>query len=40
MRAPVYLVRSFCNNDFLETAEHMFLSCPRVHAMLDAVSRP
>ena len=28
---------SFCNDDLLETTEHMFLSCPRVHAMLDAV---
>jgi len=27
----------FCNDSVLETTEHMFLSCPRVHALLEAV---
>ncbi|CAE7837306.1 unnamed protein product [Symbiodinium sp. CCMP2592] len=28
---------SFCNEDVLETTDHLFLSCPRVHALLHAV---
>ena len=28
---------SFCNDNVLETTEHLFLSCPRVHALLHAV---
>ena len=28
---------SFCNDDVFETTEHLFLSCPRVHALLHAV---